>query len=186
MNESRFSMFFLYQYELHNLDVERNTILADPRHEYRWLNVKTDDPNLEDVEETEVKKVVEEPSAAPLSQNPDYPFPCDQCDAKYKKEGFLKNHVVKKHNAEAAGGVCDECGQVFPTVAGFEKHKSKHLLCKICKAEFSSGEELEIHRRIHFSCPLCDYDSKTAYNLKRHMEGFHDKKTEQKKSSLAL
>ena len=48
MNEARFTLFFLYQYELHNLDVEHMTILADPRQEYRWLNLKVKPVNFED------------------------------------------------------------------------------------------------------------------------------------------
>ena len=40
MNESRFGLFFLYQYEIHNLEIENRTILADPREEVRWDNIK--------------------------------------------------------------------------------------------------------------------------------------------------
>ena len=146
MNEARFSMFFLYQYELHNLDVERMTILADPRHEFRWLNLKNEELHLEDLEDKE--EVVGESNLVQdqeklSSFNPDFPFPCDQCDAKYKKEGFLKSHKVKKHEVNAAGGVCQECSQVFPTEAGLEKHSKKHRICSTCKAEFASLEELE-------------------------------------------
>ena len=187
-------MFFLYQYELHNLDVERMTILADPRHEFRWLNLKNEELHLEELEEKQDEvvddkqdEVVEDNQdqvAKVTSFNPEFPFPCNECDAKYKKEGFLKNHKMKKHNVKA-GGVCEECSQVFPTVAGLDNHMKKHRICSICKTEFASGDELENHRRVHFSCQLCNYDSKNAYNLKRHMEGFHNQKPTQKKSSLA-
>ena len=40
MNESRFGLFFLYQYEIHNLEIENRTILAAPREEVRWANIK--------------------------------------------------------------------------------------------------------------------------------------------------
>ena len=36
---------------MHNLDVERMTVLADPRQEFRWLNLKTEEPNLNDIED---------------------------------------------------------------------------------------------------------------------------------------
>ena len=177
MNEARFSIFFLYQYEMHNLDVERMTVLADPRQEFRWLKLKTEEPNLNDIED-KADEVVEVNVVQELATNfsnlkLEFPFPCDECDAKYKKEGFLKSHKLKKHNSEVGGKVCEECDQVFPTAAGLEKHRKKHRICTICKVEFTTQKELEIHRKIHFSCELCNYDYKTAYNFNRHIEGFH-------------
>ena len=40
MNEARFGLFFLYQYEIHNLEIEQKTILADPREKVRWDDIK--------------------------------------------------------------------------------------------------------------------------------------------------
>ena len=175
MNEARFTLFFLYQYELHNLDVEHMTILADPRQEYRWLNLKVKPVNFEDYrndrEKTEDDMVNVEESLATL-QIEEFPYKCDQCSSKYKKEGFLKRHKTSKHKTET-GGMCGECEAIFPTAAELEKHTKRHNVCSICKAEFSSKSEADRHRSNHFRCQLCNYDYKTAFNLKRHMEGFH-------------
>ena len=51
MNEARFSLFFLYQYEIHNLDIENKTIVADPRSEVRWETIKFNKPILENTDE---------------------------------------------------------------------------------------------------------------------------------------
>ena len=80
MNEARFTLFFLYQYELHNLDVEQMTILADPRQEYRWLNLKVKPVNFEDFrndrEKNEDNMVNVEESFATLKIE-EFPYKCD-------------------------------------------------------------------------------------------------------------
>ena len=38
---------FFYQYDIHNLDIEKKTILADPRAAVRWENISIADPLLE-------------------------------------------------------------------------------------------------------------------------------------------
>ena len=172
MNEARFSLFFLYQYELHNLDIEGMTVMADPRAEFRWLKVNLEEVDLatlhdEPLEEP-VKSLVEEMEALNLER----PFKCNECIASFKKAGFLKRHKDTKHES-GAGGSCDECNAVFPTAAGLEKHKSKHRICNVCKKEFASKVELDDHKSVHFTCQMCDYDFKTSFNLKRHMESFH-------------
>ena len=42
---------WLYQYEIHNLDIENKTIVADPRSEVRWETIKFNKPILENTDE---------------------------------------------------------------------------------------------------------------------------------------
>ena len=48
-NEARFFMFFLYQFDIHNLAIEGlESKMADPREEFRWDNLEIIDPDLRD------------------------------------------------------------------------------------------------------------------------------------------
>ena len=51
LNEACIFLFFIYNIDLHNLSIGGMDISADPRSEFRWENIKT-----EDVEWTEVDK----------------------------------------------------------------------------------------------------------------------------------
>ena len=110
-NEARFFLFFLYQFDLHNLAIEGlESKMADPREEFRWENIQIVDPDLnfhEDVDElsSEIQN---------LQLNPT--FTCEKCGAGYTKEGYLKRHIESKHGIqkpEPSGPVCDDCGKVF-------------------------------------------------------------------------
>ena len=42
-------MFFLYQFDIHNLAIEGlESKMADPREEFRWDNLEIIDPDLRD------------------------------------------------------------------------------------------------------------------------------------------
>ena len=71
MNESRFGLFFLYQYEIHNLEIENRTILADPREEVRWDNIK--------IVKVTLSTTSEQDKAVEKSTGPDIELVTDGC-----------------------------------------------------------------------------------------------------------
>lgn len=184
MNEARFFLFFLYLYEIHNLECEGMTILADPREEFRWQSLQDEENEVEDTSDHVTEKLsanVTETEKSPmpledilktsLRLEENHIFKCGECSNEYKKEGFLKRHIEMKHNS--TGSTCEECGKVFSTGTAFEKHKKTHLKCVVCKAESKTIEEARIHKASHTTCSQCGFDFKTKFNLERHIEKFH-------------
>ncbi len=142
MNEARFSLFYLYQYEIHNLDIENKTILADPRSEVRWENIKynepiiknTDEPNMalvtepiKEMDEIETQKdPIEDAIEAVQQLNITYNFSCTECKATFKKEGNLNKHKTEKHQTKVEP-ICIDCGKLLATDKSLERHMKTHL-----------------------------------------------------------
>ena len=129
-----FHCFFLYQYDIHNLDIEKKTILADPRAAVRWENISIADPLLEREEvaleptekATERQMAVEVTAKAVKTLKLSAKFTCPECKAEYQKEGSFKKHIADVHgkNSEKSSGSDD-----------------KSLMCDFCEktAVFNSG-----------------------------------------------
>ena len=101
MKEAIFGLFFLYQYELHNLDIEKMTILADPREEYRWNYIGQEDARVvevvsENIDETKEASADSELERQFNNMTLELPYKCGECGLSYKKEGFLKRHIDLK------------------------------------------------------------------------------------------
>ena len=62
MNEARFFLFFLYLYEIHNLECEGMTILADPREEFRWQSLQDEENEVEDTSDHVIYSQYQQPS----------------------------------------------------------------------------------------------------------------------------
>ena len=50
MNESKYFLFWLYNLDLHNLDIEDLVCASDPRTEYRWLKTKIIKVDIKDLQ----------------------------------------------------------------------------------------------------------------------------------------
>ena len=85
-NESRFFLFFLYQFDIHNLSIEGlDSKMADPREEFRWENLKIVEPNLNVCENDTVEELTAKIEL--LELNPT--FSCNICGCGFAKEGYF-------------------------------------------------------------------------------------------------
>ena len=171
-NESRFFIFFLYQFDIHNLAIEgMESKMADPREEFRWNNIVMKDPEL--IEEDELVSAVKSLKLNPV-------FSCELCGAGYTQEGYLKRHVESKHAQtkksnfpEDSGPECNECGKIFANPRTLEKHVKSHLKCSTCKEEFKSIEEVKMHKKEHTFCKICQKEFNFVSKLTKHVSSMH-------------
>ena len=178
MNEAHFFLFFLYIFDLHNLDIEKKLrSVANPRSEYRYEVIKdakrrkndlTDvlinelerlvvkDNYVEDnhsiekaAEDNPIVDLVMDPVAEPQKKSE---FSCEHCSAQpYKRAGMLALHMKTKH----------------PDIVN-EPHK-----CKVCGKLFENDENLKEHMLDHCRCTLCDIPFDDVKYLNRHIKVNH-------------
>ena len=173
-NEARFFLFFLYQFDIHNLCIEgMESKMADPREEFRWQNIQIVDPVLEETpEETSNEDIATVFQKMKLEPK----FSCKQCGSGYSQEGYLKKHMETKHGiAQKTGPECKECGKLFANPKTLERHILTHLKCNICKQEFSTTEETTIHKKEHTVCKICNTDFYFVSKLTKHINSMHNK-----------
>ena len=175
MNEGRFSLFFLYQYDIHNLDIEKKTVLADPRADIRWEFITIVDPKLEEISLQSSEKVVsvDHITETVETMKLDSKFTCPDCKAQYQIEGKFKKHLADVHGNGKKDSICTYCEKVLSSTRALERHLKSHKKCNDCKAEFDSISEANDHMKTHTTCGICKYDFKSKSNLKRHMKDFH-------------
>ena len=176
MNEGRFSLFFLYQYDIHNLDIEKITVLADPRADIRWEFITIVDPKLEEISMQSSEKVVsvDHITETVETMKLDSKFTCPDCKAQYQIEGKFKKHLADVHGNGKKDSICTYCEKVLSSTRALERHLKSHKKCNDCKAEFDSISEANDHMKTHTTCGICKYDFKSKSNLKRHMKDFHE------------
>ena len=179
MNEARFGLFFLYQYEIHNLEIEKRTILADPREDVRWDNIKIsqvvietpsllDEQNVEKGTGGDLEFITTVVKKLTMSEK----FVCPECKAEFVKEGNLKQHTSVVHNqSKNTGNACGHCQNLLSSAQALKRHIKSHMKCKVCKKEFDSIAETNTHMKSHTTCNICNYDFKS--NIKRHMRDIH-------------
>ena len=167
-NEARFFLFFLYQFDIHNLSIEGlASKMADPREDFRWENIRIVAP---EVRESKVESHVT--GLDQLGIGPK--FSCSICGNGYSQEGYLKRHLEAKHGKKPdRGPECDECGKVFANSKTLEKHKKTHLKCKTCKADFETIEEARNHQKEHTYCKICQKEFRFISKLTKHIESIH-------------
>lgn len=110
------------------------------------------------------------------------PFPCKDCDGRYKTRQELKVHISYVHENKRAY-VCDFCGKSFHNTSGLKKHVQTHTgetnyTCEQCGKKFIQKHSLERHRFIHtgerpFSCQMCGDKFNDPGILRRHVMGVH-------------
>ncbi|XP_059081028.1 zinc finger protein 765-like [Tigriopus californicus] len=110
------------------------------------------------------------------------PFPCLDCDMKFKTKTNLTAHQ-RKHTGEQKY-FCDICGKRFPYKTSLTSHIRSHegtkpFQCEVCNKSFTQKGNLKEHLRVHtgekpFSCHICDSAFKTSsqrtLHEKRHFE----------------
>ena len=146
MNKAHFFIFFLYIFDLHNLNIEgKLRSIANPFSNLRYetvANLSKNELNSHDVSD-EVDNVDKLMKNLVVSQ-PDEEFHeektkkqaefiCVKCNAKYKKQVMLKLHVQKKH----------------PDYS-WEDMAPSPKLCKACSLQFENETELKKHLLTHF------------------------------------
>ena len=80
-------------------------------------------------------------------------FQCNHCDANFKKEHNLDNHM-RKHTREMT---CDVCHKAFSDSNFFMSHKRKHL-------DVDSTENFK-----KYICHICSMGFSKTCNLKKHI-----------------
>lgn len=171
-NEARFFLFFLYQFDIHNLSIEgMETKMADPREEFRWENIKIIDPDLTESQEENLVSVMDNLKLGPK-------YSCSYCGAGYTQEGYLKRHMETKHEVEEKKKPehqpeCDDCGKLFANAKTLEKHMKTHLKCKTCKQEFQTMQEAKHHKKEHTFCNICQKDFHFVSKLTKHCASNH-------------
>ena len=171
-NESRFFLFFLYQFDIHNLSIDGlESKMADPREEFRWENIKVEEPDLEEYK-------VEEDLVASLNKLKVSPnFSCSLCGSGFTQEGYLKKHLETKHQKKPdPGPECDICGKLLANAKTLEKHVQTHLKCNKCKEEFKTVTEAKEHKRKHTYCNICHKDFHFPSKLTKHVTSVHKTK----------
>ena len=169
-------MFWLYNLDLHNLDIEgKASFIPDPRSSIRWNDIAIVKDTLDDKEKmsfNEIEELSEEIDSLSITGHKPK-FKCQICNSGYNMEGYLKRHIEEKHNEAKQIFDCPECEKKLTSKRNLENHiVNFHRTCKQCKPSksFSTKEELISHKSIHTYCKECDTDMKTKYKLERHMK----------------
>ena len=163
-NEARFFMFFIYQFDIHNLAIEGlETKMADPREDFRWENIEIVDPVLEPPED-----IISTLENLKITPN----FTCSYCGSGYTKEGYLRRHVEMKHGKDT-GPECAECGKLYANQKSLDKHMKTHLKCNTCGEVFETIEEAKEHKLTHTMCTICKKDFKFVSKLTKHVLAMH-------------
>ena len=172
MNESKYFLFWLYNLDLHNLDIEDLTCASDPRTEYRWQKI-----NIKEVDLSDIKKMTimdESNKVTEMMKNIDIgedKHTCIDCGGAFKSEGYLKLHREKKHGDIVKPFMCSDCNKILQSKRNLDEHIRKiHRTCKICKEIFETEKELTEHKRMHTTCTVCHVDMVTKYKLERHVK----------------
>ena len=195
MNESHFFLFFLYFFDLHNLNIERKLrSIANPRSKYRYdfikdLKKEDDEDIIESVGDLEeilgnmtVKEqveIVEEVDANMADKDEEVlkasAFLCKVCGSEYKKIGNLNLHMKNKHQQEYSKIEikCKVCGIVFTQDGDLKKHMSNHFKCEECSIPFEDLRSLNRHKKTYHSeieCEFCNVKCTDKATYDMHMK----------------
>ena len=173
MNESKYFLFWLYNLDLHNLNIEDLVCASDPRTQYRWLKLNIREVDIKDVEKmtlneenAEIVEITEKLENVQIES-----FVCDDCGGGFKSQGYLKLHRERKHGEVLKPFMCNECDKILQSKRNLEDHVKKiHRICKLCNMNFDNGNDLIRHKKIHTTCSVCDVDMVTKYRLERHLK----------------
>ena len=198
MNEAHFFLFFLYIFDLHNLNIEgKLRSVANPISEYRYDLIKSLDKEVEPIDDVSVlmanlvvdnhkedfeKTVGENVANAEKSEAADKEtiteFPCKLCDAKYKRVGNLKLHIKNKHQennfqTEPSLNLCKVCGRTFVSKGDLQNHMPLHNKCLVCDIPFEDVKYLNRHNKVHHSpvtCTICDKECSDKETYTEHVK----------------
>ena len=102
-------------------------------------------------------------------------FTCEQCDAKFSQQLYLKSHVRRVHCPAES---CIKCGALVKRDS-MRKHilrahgKPSKYRCTVCYEEFKNNDKLLEHKKSHkviHQCELCGKTFERQSALKYHIE----------------
>ena len=179
MNEAHFFIFFLYVFDLHNLQIEgklRST--ANPMSDHRnelIKNLKSNEVDeisdlMANIDVTTNDKKQNDPTEIGVDQ-----FSCHLCASKYKRARDLKAHLQNKHKKEVQQSVslCKVCGKTFATEIILQTHMAEHYICTECGNSFMDVKYLNRHMKSHHSpvfCKVCNSECPNKGALEVHMK----------------
>ena len=102
MNEARYFLFWLYNLDLHNLDIEELVSSSDPRTEYRWMKINIKKVDIKEVQKTKVDEEKDtltdlEKQLRSVTLKETTGFVCKDCGGGFTSQGYLDQHREKKH-----------------------------------------------------------------------------------------
>ena len=127
MNKARYFMFWFYNIDLHNLDVEGlDSSVPDPWGEFRRTQFKVipvDFMNLPNKQTEQVHELSKLLSSLKVKSSEKRSVKCTLCGAGYKMEGYLKLHMKEKHNDIKDDKKAEylECGKILFNKQSLEK-----------------------------------------------------------------
>ena len=178
MNEAKYFLFWLYNLDLHNLDIEDLVSASDPRSEYRWQKISIQRANISNLQKMKIQETLADDvlenlgeKLGRISLKEDEAFMCVACGGGFKSKGYLDQHMEKKHGNVLKPHKCEECDKILQSKRNLEEHVKKiHRSCKACNLTFDCKSETDKHKKLHSTCNVCNVDMKTKYKLERHMK----------------
>ena len=183
MNEAHFFLFWLYNLEMHNLEMAgMDRTEPNPLSVFRWDNLEimpVDFDSLPEKFSAAVEDLTSSLSSISISATV---FNCKLCPAGYKTAGHLTKHMQSKHPSDLLGKVgeclemCGEvpCGKVLSSARALAKHiKTIHKTCSVRNEEFESHNEKAKHMVAHTYCYVCEKNFQFESKLKRHNQQKH-------------
>ena len=182
MNESHFFLFFLYFFDLHNLNIERRLrSIANPMSEYRYDFIK--DLKKEDDMPSAVEVDVVEEIIDVVEEVVDVVELFGNMTVKEKAGNTEEISTVKETEVlKSSTFLCKLCGSEYKKIGNLNLHmKNKHqedcsetdINCKVCGIMFTQEKDLKKHMQSHFKCEKCSipFEDLRAHN--RHKKTYH-------------
>ena len=183
MNEAHFFLFWLYNLEMHNLEMAgMDRTEPNPLCVFRWENLEVNPVDFDSLPEKFSASVEDLASSLSSVSISTAVFKCELCPAGYKTAGHLTKHMQSKHPSDLTGkvGECLEicgqvpCGKVLSSARALAKHiKTIHKTCSVCNEEFESHNEKAKHMLVHTYCYVCEKNFHYESKLKRHNQQKH-------------
>ena len=183
MNEPRFSLFFLYQYEIHNLEIEKKTIMTDPRSDERWTNLTITDPTKEKIKTSTEKLSKRKEAHQETVPDTNKPSDCEERVGNIETENSEPSTTMEEIEVAISNlklkskFECLECGAQYDREGNLNNHmKVKHQsvkehvehLCKECGKLLLTVQSLDRHMRTHKDCKKCQKIFDTVEDAKNH------------------
>ena len=102
-----------------------------------------------------------------------FPFPCPQCDKKYRQESHLSAHIDYVHDNKRF--TCQHCSNKFS-----QKEVLKAHINSVHKSYGKSMEKGDLKAPINsvtktrIPCPHCNHQAKQKAHLEAHIRSVHD------------
>lgn len=187
MNEANFFLFFLYIFDLHNLNIEgKLSFIANPMSELRYEHIEMNKSNpVEDVageKANEVLDAIVEDAAGEKANEVDaIGEMLENMNVGDKEVDPLgKNDISKNTNHK-----CDMCGTEYKRFGFLKLHmKNKHEIdslearselgvkCELCDIRYDEVKYLNRHNKIHHSqiiCSWCNLECGDKENYDEHI-----------------